>query len=329
VREGGDFFTVDVLEGWPEEPPVSRLEQLLLALVADTRSVLYAPERKCTRAVDARRGVWRLAEGREATPVELPTAEMARLKLLAHRSAASLSVHTALRGAAVGAAALALLLLLHRLAKACAADRSKGRHQALATRMDEEDEDAAMCNGSWGGDGSGGGGGGGGNGCRLPPEFITLGGDGMEPGCRCADAFAPPASSLADLQTQHRAAALAARAGGCEPPPPPRDTAPSRDLGAISAAPKLRSGMVALPPPPAGLPPAPGGAFGGGPAEARIPAPFDDERLKALFAEIDKDTGVAVKSVGHSVVVKSVQPAPAAAGLPPRAALARPLSPRP
>ena len=139
VREGGRYVTVDISEGWPGEPRVEQLQQLLLALVADTRSALYAPDKRCTRAVNAGGGVWRLASSGAAAPAAMPTAEMARLQLLAHRSAASLSAHTALWALVAAIAALLVAVMLCKLLRRVAADRSKGRHQALRTHEEEED----------------------------------------------------------------------------------------------------------------------------------------------------------------------------------------------
>ena len=138
VREGGRYITFDISEGWPGEPRVEQLQQLMLALVADTRSALYAPDKRCTRAVNAGGGVWRLAGSGAAAPVALPTAEMARLQLLAHRSAASLSAHTALWGVIAAVVVLLMAVMLCKLFRRIAADRSKGQHQALRT-CEEED----------------------------------------------------------------------------------------------------------------------------------------------------------------------------------------------
>ena len=138
VREGGRYITFDLSEGWPGEPRVEQLQQLLLALVADTRSVLYAPDKRCTRAVNAGGGVWRLAGSGAAAPVAMPTAEMARLQLLAHRSAASLSAHTALWAVIAAIVALLMAVMLRKLFQRISADRSKGQHQALRT-CEEED----------------------------------------------------------------------------------------------------------------------------------------------------------------------------------------------
>jgi hypothetical protein len=138
VREDGRFITLDISEGWPGEPRVEKLEQVLIALVADTRSVLYAADKRCTRAVRAAGGVWRVASSGSAAPVAMPTAEMARLQLLAHRSAASLSAHTALWAAIAAVVALAMGVVLCKLLRRVAADRSRGQHQALRTCEEEE-----------------------------------------------------------------------------------------------------------------------------------------------------------------------------------------------
>ena len=138
VREGGRYITFDISEGWPGEPRVEQLQQLMLALVADTRSALYAPDKRCTRAVNAGGGVWRLAGSGAAAPVSLPTAEMARLQLLAHRSAASLSAHTALWGVIAAVVVLLMAVMLCKLFRRIAADRSKGQHQALRTSEEED-----------------------------------------------------------------------------------------------------------------------------------------------------------------------------------------------
>ena len=138
VREDGRFITLDISEGWPGEPRVEKLEQVLIALVADTRSVLYAADKRCTRAVRAAGGVWRVASSGAAAPVAMPTAEMARLQLLAHRSAASLSAHTALWAAIAAVVALAMGVVLCKLLRRVAADRSRGQHQALRTCEEEE-----------------------------------------------------------------------------------------------------------------------------------------------------------------------------------------------
>ena len=138
VREDGRFITLDISEGWPGEPRVEKLEQLLIALVADTRSVLYAADKRCTRAVRAAGGVWRVASSGAAAPVAMPTVEMARLQLLAHRSAASLSAHTALWAAIAAVVALAMGAMLCKLLRRVAADRSRGQHQALRTCEEEE-----------------------------------------------------------------------------------------------------------------------------------------------------------------------------------------------
>ena len=138
VREGGRYITFDISEGWPGEPRVEQLQQLMLALVADTRSALYAPDKRCTRAVNAGGGVWRLAGSGAAAPVSLPTAEMARLQLLAHRSAASLSAHTALWGMIAAVVVLLMAVMLCKLFRRIAADRSKGQHQALRTSEEED-----------------------------------------------------------------------------------------------------------------------------------------------------------------------------------------------